>query len=275
LNDHSHVRTFECGLSDNGSDEGGKGFDLKEKINVLLRRKTIIVTTVLLITTIVALIALVLPPRYVAVASILIEEGRTKVVDAQTTGESVIDEPRDSSALAAELNLLRSRTYAQAVVEELDLLMKPAFNPVLEGKVGPLQILAERLSTLADLMPDSLLIETGLAELVTPEKAITKKEAMASLPPPDSEAYEVLMQHAVTYLLAGLEIKGGGSNLILIRVTSGDPEQAAQIADEVARLYVADQLEIKQDAVNQAIDWLKQRVDELRDRVLTAEGSVV
>jgi capsular exopolysaccharide synthesis family protein len=260
--------------SDHGSDEGAGGFDLKGKVNILWRRKTIIISTAIVITLIIGLLAFALPPRYAAVASILLEEGRSNVVDAQATGESVLQEPTDSSTLAAEVNLLRSRTYAQAVVEELDLLMKPEFNPVLEGKIGPLQILAERFSKLADLMPDSILIDTGIAELVTQEKTVTTEEAMASLPPPGSDAYEVLMQHAVANLLTGLEIKAGGSNLILIRATSSDPHQAAQIADEVARLYVADQLEIKREAVDQAISWLKQRVDELRGRVLTAEGSV-
>ena len=275
MNDQNHVRTFDRTPQDDGSGDGRKGLDLKDKINVLRRRKGIIITIVLLITSIVALIAAALPPRYVAVASILIEEGGTRVVDDQATGAAVINESTDSRTLAAELNLLRSRTYAQAVVEELDLLMKPDFNPVLQGKIGPLQILGQRFAALQDLMPDSLLIETGLAELITPKPDVTSEEAMASLPPPDSEAYEELMQYAVSSLLARLEIRAGGSNLILIRAASGNPRQAAQIADEVANLYVADQLEIKRAAVDQAIEWLKQRVTELRNRVLTAEGSVV
>jgi hypothetical protein len=150
--------------SDHGSDEGAGGFDLKGKVNILWRRKTIIISTAIVITLIIGLLAFALPPRYAAVASILLEEGRSNVVDAQATGESVLQEPTDSSTLAAEVNLLRSRMYAQAVVEELDLLMKPEFNPVLEGKIGPLQILAERFSKLADLMPDSILIDTGICK---------------------------------------------------------------------------------------------------------------
>ncbi|MGI9499588.1 MAG: GumC family protein [Geminicoccaceae bacterium] len=275
MNDHSQIRAFEHKPSDDGSADGGGGLDLKEKIRILFRRKMLIITTVLLITSIIALISFSLPPRFVAVASILIEEGRTNVVDTQATGEAVIDESADSRALAAELNLLRSRTYAQAIVEELDLLMKPEFNPVLEGKIGPLEILAERFATLSDMMPESLLIETGLAELIKPAEAVATKEAMASLPPPGSEAYEDLMGYAIGAMLNRLQIKAAGSNLILIRAQSSDPEQAAQIADEVASLYVADQLEIKQDAVDQAIEWLGQRVTDLRNRVLTAEGSVV
>lgn len=255
--------------------DGRKGLDLKDKVNVLRRRKWIIITTVFLITSVIALISLSLPPRYTAVASVVIEEGRTRVVDAQATGEAVIDETTDSRALAAELSLLRSSTYAQAVVEQLDLLTKPDFNPVLKGKVGPLQILGQRLAMLNDYMPDFLLIDTGLAELVTPAPRLSPTDATVSMPSPYSENYEELIQYAVGSLLDGLEIKAGGSNLILIEASSGNPRLAAQIADKVANLYVDDQLKVKQDAVDQAIDWLKLRVNELRNRVLTAEGSVV
>lgn len=255
--------------------DGRKGLDLKEKINTLRRRKWIIISTTLVITSIIMLVALSLPPRYVAVASVVIDEGRTRVVDAQATGEAVIDESTDSRALAAEVSLLRSRTYAQAVVEDLQLLMKADFNPIIQGRVGPVQILGQRLATLYDYMPEFLLIDTGLADLVTPPPTSTSEGATAPLPSSDSEAYEELIQYAVSNLLDGLQIKAGGSNLILIRASSGDPQLAAKIADKVANLYVEDQLKVKQDAVDQAIDWLKLRVTELRNRVLTAEGSVV
>ena len=275
LNDPSQVRTFDHKSSDDGSADGGRGLDLKEKIRILFRRKAIIISTVLLITSIIALISFSLPPRYEAVASILIEEGRTNVVDTQATGAAVIDETADSRALAAELNLLRSRTYAQAIVEELGLLMVPEFNPILEGKVGPLQILGARLATLGDYLPESLLIKTGLADLIKPVEVVTTAEAQASMPLPGTEAYEDLMQSAVGTLLNGLQIKAGGSNLILIRARSSHAEQSVAIANKVANLYVADQLEIKQAAVNQAIIWLGQRVSDLRNRLLTAEGAVV
>ena len=275
LNDQNHLQKFESTTQSDASGEAGNGFDLKDKINILRRRKWLIIITLFVITSIVTLIAFSLPPRYVAVASIVIDEGLTRVVDTQATGEAVLDEPTDSKALAAEVSLLRSRTYAQTVVEDLNLLMSPDFNPVLKGKVGPVQILGQRLMVLKDYMPESLLINTGLAELVTPTPILAPADALESLPPQDSRAYEELMQYAVRSLLDGLEIKAGGSNLILIRAASGDPELAAEIANKVANLYVDDQLNVKRDAVDQAINWLKLRVTDLRNRVLTAEGSVV
>ncbi|MGI9493628.1 MAG: GumC family protein, partial [Geminicoccaceae bacterium] len=274
LNSHNNPPSFEHPSSDSGSDDGRPKFDLREKIRILWRRKVLIVLTVSLITLSVALIALALPPKYVAVASILIEEGRTNVVDAQATGASVVEETTDSSTLAAELRLLRSETYARKIVEELNLLAASEFNPILQQKIGPFHVLTQRLSVLHDWLPESLFIDTGLAAFITPPVSPDTESPKLSLPSPESEAYEQLMQDTVANLLAGLEIKTGGSNLILIKMRAGNPKQAAQIADEVSRIYVADQLEIRRGAVDEAIDWLRDRVADLRNRVLSAEGSV-
>jgi len=275
-----------------GAGVRSEGFDLKEKIRVVNRRRRIIIATTLLITGIVALIALSLPPRYTTVASVLIEQRKTNVIDT----ESVVEESRaDSSALVAEIKLLRSTTYAEKVIEELDLLSSPGFNPTLQDRTGHLAILAGRVSALwnrvpeswrvaiSSRFPDQWLVAVGIAQepqALSPSGAgLVEVTDTASEPPsmpsPDSEAYESLMQTAVRTLLAGLQIRAGGSNLILIEATSSDAQQAAAIADTVAKLYVQDQLEIRRQAVVEAVDWLKERVDNLRARVLESEGAVV
>lgn len=319
LNDH-------LGVS-GGAGSSAEGFDLKGKIKVLLRRRRLIIVTTLIVTCVTALVSLSLESRYVTVASVLLDQRRTNVIDT----DSVVQEERtDSRALAAEINLLRSRTYAEKVVEELELLSDPQFNPTIEAETGPLTVLGERLSGLSsfvppswidaastyvprmsvdqasnivpeswrvaisDHLPDSWLVAVGLAEQVHPsypsspraeedplgamQEAVLRLEAsepLASLPTPDSEAYELLMQSAVSILLAGLQIRPGAGDLLLIEATSGDPGQAAQIADTVAELYVQDQLAIKRQAVEEAVGWLKERVGDLRERVLSSEGAVV
>ena len=100
-------------------------------------------------------------------------------------------------------------------------------------------------------------------------------EQAPSLPPPDTEEYDYLMHSAVRTVLAGLSIRPSGTNLILIEATSRDPRQAAQIADAVAEIYVQDQLDVKRQAVDEAVDWLRERVGYLRQRLLESEGAVV
>jgi capsular exopolysaccharide synthesis family protein len=285
-----------------GYDAPREGFDLKEQIKVVLRRRWLIITTTVVTTAIVALIAVSLPPRYVTVASVLIEQSRRNVINTQ----SVVEESRDSSALVAEIKLLRSTTYAEKVVEQLDLLSSPRFNPRLREGSDPLSVVAAHVSGLwhrlpeswrvavSSRVPDSWLVAVGLAEqppllwplpprtdegLIAASHAATEAadapNRSPSLLPRGSEAYEYLMQSAVRTLLGGLQIRAGGSNLILIEASSGDPREAAQIANTVAELYVQDQLEVKRQAIVEAVDWLKERVSNLRARVLESEGAVV
>jgi succinoglycan biosynthesis transport protein ExoP len=290
---------YDRAMPGNPSARSDGGLDLKEILKILRRRMNSIIVAVLSITTIVAVITLSLPPRYVTVASVMIEQ-QQRVIDQRATGESVVQEPTDSSTLAAEINLLRSRTYAQKVVEELGLLSDPNFNSNLHGDTGPLTILAGRLSAVWDWIPRSWsnrvarLVGLGRTEQTAPTASAYGAEGHAaadrserrpakgaeapeqlSLPAPDTPAYESLMRSAVGALLAGLSIKPGGNNQILIEFQSSDPRQAAKIADKVAELYVTDQLAIKQEAVDRAIDWLKERVTALRERVLRSEGAVV
>ena len=274
------------------------GFDLKEQIKVVYRRRRLIITTVLLITTLTALVGLSLPPRYVTVASVLIEQSRRNLIESPY----VVEETTDSSALVAEIKLLRSTTYAQKVVERLNLLATPQYNPKLGDSAGPLAQLEARVSALWDQAPESWrvalssrfpaswLVAAGLAEQPSPAPGAQDGviaagytngteagfvEQAPSLPPPGTEEYDYLMHSAVRTVLAGLSIRAAGSSLILIEASARDPRQAAQIADAVAEIYVQDQLEVKRQALDEAVDWLRERVGNLRQRVLESEGAVV
>jgi succinoglycan biosynthesis transport protein ExoP len=281
-------------IDDRDASTGSAGFDLKEQIRVLYRRRGLIITTIALVTALTALIALSLAPRYVTVASVLLDQSRQNLIDSP----SVVEESTDSSSLVAEIKLLRSTTYAQKVVERLNLLATPQYNPKLRDRTGPLAELEARLSSLWNGVPASwraavssrVLVAAGLAEQppspapaggATLQAAYTNGaeshslERAPSLPPPDTEEYDYLMHSAVRTVLAGLSIRPSGTNLILIEATSRDPRQAAQIADAVAEIYVQDQLDVKRQAVDEAVDWLRERVGYLRQRLLESEGAVV
>jgi polysaccharide biosynthesis transport protein len=265
---------------------GGAGFDLKEQIRVIFRRRWLIVTTIALITSMTALVALSLPPRYVTVASVLLEQSRRNLMDSP----SIVEESTDSSSLVAEIKLLRSTTYAQKVVQRLDLLSTPQYNSRLRERTGPLDELQARVAALWNRFPDAWLVAAGLAEQppswgrtddTTAEAGYTNGaeseslEQAPALPAAGTEEYDYLMHSAVRTVLSGLSIRAAGSNLILIEASSRDPRQAAQIADAVAEIYVQDQLEVKRQAVDEAVDWLRERVINLRQRVLESEGAVV
>ena len=285
-------------IDDPGTPASAGSFDLKEQIRVAYRRRGLIITTIALTTALTALVALSLPPRYVTVASVLLEQSRQNLIDSP----SVVVESTDSSSLVAEIKLLRSTTYAQKVVERLNLLSTPQYNPKLRDRTGPLAELEARVAALwntvpaswrvaaSSTVPDSWLVAAGVAEQPpSPARAngtmikagytngaeADSVEQAPSLPLPGTEEYDYLMHSAVRTVLAGLSIRPSGTNLILIEATSRDPRQAAQIADAVAEIYVQDQLDLKRQAVDEAVDWLRERVGYLRQRLLESEGAVV
>ena len=243
---------------------------LRDLVKVLYRRRWVILSVVVLLTGLTVLFALSLEPRYTAVAAVLIEPRKSNVIN---TASVVVEEDRmSSSTLAAEVNLLRSRTYAEQVVEKLNLTGRPEFNPNLQVERGPLQRVAGRLlkvipaqwteAVLAGL--DGSFLGSSLAD----ELHDTGR------PPVEQVSDEAVQAYAVRTVLNGLEVGPGGEQLIVIKFTATEPDNAASVADKVAELYVEEQLEIKRVVVNKAAEWLRTRVAELRERVLASEEAV-
>ena len=68
-------------IDDPGTPAGAGSFDPKEQIRSH-RRRGLIITTIALTTALTALVALSLPPRYVTVASVLLEQSRQNLIDS-------------------------------------------------------------------------------------------------------------------------------------------------------------------------------------------------
>ena len=66
----------------------------------------------------------------------------------------------------------------------------------------------------------------------------------------------------------------GYSNIIEISYTSSSPKRAAEIANAVAKAYIADQLNAKLDANRIATGWLQERLRDLDEQALTAERAI-
>ncbi|MGH6916105.1 MAG: GumC family protein, partial [Geminicoccaceae bacterium] len=67
----------------------------------------------------------------------------------------------------------------------------------------------------------------------------------------------------------------GRSYVIALRFLSKDPIKAAQIANAMANDYLVSQVEAKYAAADRAIQWLSERIDQLRGGVLEAEAKIV
>jgi uncharacterized protein involved in exopolysaccharide biosynthesis/Mrp family chromosome partitioning ATPase len=176
-------------------------------------------------------------PLYTADARILIEEREsplTRPRDAPAGTGSGFDE----SAIQSQVEVLRSREIADAVIDKLDLTHRPEFDP------------ARRPSLLG-----SLLVMLGLKE-----------------DPVDSSIRQRVMDSYFERLAVFPLLK---SRVIGIEFSAPDPELAAEVANAVAAAFAVLQQDAKRQSAVAATAWLEQEIDRLRQRVAESEQAVV
>lgn len=215
--------------------------DIRALWRVLRRRMWVIAGTVALICGITLLVVFQLTPLYTASALVLIDPREERVVDLEAVMSGL---PPDSAAIDSEVEVLRSRKLASRVVEELELVNDPEFNPTLRDP-----------SLLSTLNPLTWLRGRG--------ETTSEQAAQAEL------------NKVIDAFQDGLSVSRRGlTYVITVNFTSEDARKATTIANTTADLYVLEQLEAKYEATRKANEWLGGRLSELRAEVQAAEEAV-
>jgi exopolysaccharide transport family protein len=199
-----------------------------------------ILVTAVLATAISLLYLRLIPPTYSAQVQVLLGNPRAQFVQQQ----SLLAEPAfDLNEIETQLLLLKSRSTAVAVINQLKLADDPEFT----DSGPPLLSLWQRLRT------------------------------SVSSPPKDrqSDAQGQQSEAAIDNFLDRLSAnRVGFSNVIEISFNSRSAKRAAEIANAVASTYIADQLEAKFEANRKATSWLQERLRDLGEQALTAQRAV-
>ncbi len=234
----------------------GDDLELRGLWSALWRRKLLLVGTVGLITAAAVLYAQTATPIYRGQALVRIQPGQPLVVDLPDVTERF---EADGATIESEVELLRSRAFAERMVEKLGLVESPEFN--LELRPEPQGRIADARRWLASL--PALLRGFVPGEVVATE---------APLPPDPA----VVMSRVVDRFESGLSVEQVSKSYVLdIRFSAEDPVTAARVANAVADAYIVGQLEEKQRTTERARAWLQQRVQEMRQRVLASEKQLV
>ncbi len=219
---------------------------MQDLLSVFWRRRMLIVCCIICITLAAAIVSMSLTPKYRATSQLLLTKDQTEVISDQ---KAAVGKDQANSEIETYTGLLTSRSFAKMVIERLELSKDPYFNPVL---------VTEDRSIFA-----SLLTQTGLADS-GPSQSVTS--ALSD---------EQIVDRAVTKLIAGLNVRQEGySSIIAISFTSIDPLQAALISNAVAAMFVDERLRSRQSGSGEATEWLDQRVEELRQKVIESERSI-
>lgn len=239
-------------------------FDLSQFISILLRNKMLIIGVIVIGTLLTIFMVQRMTPLYSASASLVLQ--RQQINAGGRSADSVVQGlTPDFFTNETEAEIIRSRSIALKVVEQLDLANNPIFNPQLsEPKVGLIGSIKSALgiASFKEIIPESWRTSLGMED-----------EELGEAPVPLTEAQkeQALREYLVDSFLTGLTVEAGGVSLVIdLSYMSPDPQMAALAANTVADIYILEQLNAKYEATERANRWLAGRFGELRLRV---EGS--
>lgn len=222
--------------------------DLRLILVVVRRRMWSMLFVAVLIFSAVALYTLQQTPLYTATARLLIESRESRVVDFEAVLSGL---PPNSAAIDTEVEVLRSRSLAQAVVTRTELTTIPEFNSALSDP-GWVTTLSRQFAALAGSV------------IVNRYRASGEEETPA-----------MVMDRVAEELIENTSARRLGSTFVIeVSATSQSPELAQEIADAYAEEYLLAQLEAKFNATERANTWLFDRVAALREEVQADEQAV-
>jgi succinoglycan biosynthesis transport protein ExoP len=154
---------------------------------------------------------------------------------------------------------LSSPAFIRRVVDKLSLSQDPEFAPWL-GEEDP-----GWFGQLLELI-------NPLRYVPTAWWAALQSESGGPATDPEVRGINRVIDNVASQLTVA---QVGRSYVISLAFLSKDPVKAARIANSVADEYLASQVEAKYAAADRAIDWLSQRIEELRSNVREAEAKIV
>ncbi len=221
--------------------------DITEIIAVLRRRLWIIAACVVVICALAVGLLSTTAPTYEATARVLLDIRQGQSLNMEAVVGAL---PSETNAVDTEVAIVGSPALAKRVIDTLDLIEDPEFNPTLEEPgFDPATFLRGLMSS---VMPGDG--EDDAAEKMTQDD---------------------IRQAVLNRFLEQTSVRRQGSTyIILVSFQSGDPAKAARIANAIAEAYLVDQLEAKFEATERVHSWLADRLATLRDEVTSAEQAV-
>jgi capsular exopolysaccharide synthesis family protein len=234
--------------------------ELCEWLRLLNRRKALIVGSGLVAVVLMALVIAQATPMYKASSRIMLDTRTFKVVSTEAALSGV--DTLNMGAIQSELEVIQSEFLIGRVVDRLGLASNPDFNGT-----RPPGFLDTALEPVRELW------HSGISSLLAPapppqqQAAQGKPARVEDSDPGRRAAIGAVAGHLSVTLL-------GRTFVILVTVESTDGTMSARIANAIAEVYLADQVDNKNEANRRATEWLEERLAELRRNLQVAEESV-
>ena len=213
--------------------------DLRAYWGILLRRRWTIFTVVGIAVVTALLASFLATPIYRSEVLLQIEQESGKVVDYESVTPENLGDTKDF--YQTQYELLRSRTLARRVIDQLGLRSSPTFTPDNESSY----------------------VRDTLA-------------ALKSMLSGDSGAEEDKKEDFETLFLEKLTVSPvKNSRLVNIAFESPDPEEAAAVTNAVAENFVNTTLERRYEASSYAKTFLEERIQQVRANLEDSERRLI
>lgn len=222
---------------------------------VISKRRQIVITFFVVVVGIVAVYSFLATPKYEGTAKILFEfEKNASLNFAQGEGRASLREREAAEYLNTQLEILRSRKFADWVVRKLQLDKNP-------------EILREREKQKNNVYAEAVQKVKNSIKGLLPKTAAPVNQVQ------DPAIKQELDPELTKMLLDGMELETGKdtSNIFYVHFYSENPALAAYMANGISDAYVEYSLDIRIRPYKNVVDWLSPRLAELKDRVESSE----
>lgn len=259
--------------------------DLREVWNILLRNRGLIFTCLFVVASAALAFALLSTPVYQATTSIRIDNPRP--------GLGVFDalQPLATrSNIGTEMEELRSRTLAEAVVDSLSLQLQlttprrvsraDVFDLVRVERTAPeaeyrFKRTDDGRFDVTDVTNEAPIGTFAPGERVPlPGAVVVLSHRASGLD--EIEVVVVAFEKAVDGLRKSLEIRipNVQANIVVARYESRDTMLVHQVPNALARLFIARRNEIKKTEARSTVDFLRDQIDTMTAQLAAAEDAL-
>ena len=219
------------------SEPEGETLDLVEYWRSISKRKWSILGLVLLVCLITTLAVYSMRPTFRATATVLIEQGKSKVVSIEEVYNSM---GGNREYYQTQVEILKSRELTRKVVEKLKLTTHPDFDPRQQ--------------------------ESGVRDYLSPSAWLGDK-----IPPTEDD----ILKSVISRVSANLQVQPvRNSQLVHISFTTYDKALSAKVPNTLAETFIESDLDSRVAMTQKAGSWLTERMSDLRVKLDASEKSL-
>jgi capsular exopolysaccharide synthesis family protein len=225
-----------------------KEIDLMKYWEVIVKRKWVIIIFTGAIIFLVGVFSFLAIPQYKSTATLLIEEGSTRMLSMEETLSYQTPVVRDLRFFNTQIRLIRSKSLAERVVRRMNLLSRPEYGA---GK--------ERKSLIA-----------SIKNLVTLKWLTRKKTTKGTQSKPQYRLNPYSSMAGV--VRSKIEVNSiRDTKLVEVSYTSPYPALSAELVNTLVEEFIDFSVEKRYENTQQASDFLSEQISNLREDLASKE----